>query len=288
MLLMNARSLLLIAALSLVPTPALAWGKTGHRVVAAIADTQLSGLARAQVEQILGPGESLDEAANWPDEMRAAPGEFWQKTATPWHYVTLNGTIYDHAPPEGDALEALNRFSKTLQDPNASRADKQLALRFIVHLVGDLHQPLHVGKCCDRGGNDVKVTWFGKPTNLHAVWDSQLVDDEQLSFTELAAKLERHISPQDVVKWWNVNPRDWISESAELRDTVYPTARDLPKPVEGKEPKEGQSALPELSYNYVYKFTPVLERRLSQGGVRLAAYLNAIFAEPRLLNSASK
>jgi S1/P1 Nuclease len=288
MLLMNARSLLLIAALSLVPTPALAWGKTGHRVVAAIADTQLSGLARAQVEQILGPGESLDEAANWPDEMRAAPGEFWQKTATPWHYVTLNGTIYDHAPPEGDALEALNRFSKTLQDPNASRADKQLALRFIVHLVGDLHQPLHVGKCCDRGGNDVKVTWFGKPTNLHAVWDSQLVDDEQLSFTELAAKLERHISPQDVVKWWNVNPRDWISESAELRDTVYPTARDLPKPVEGKEPKEGQSALPELSYNYVYKFTPVMERRLSQGGVRLAAYLNAIFAEPRLLNSASK
>jgi S1/P1 Nuclease len=285
---MNARSLLLIAALSLVPSPALAWGKTGHRVVAAIADTQLSGLARAQVEQILGPGESLDEAANWPDEMRAAPGEFWQKTATPWHYVTLSGMIYDHAPPEGDALEALNRFSKTLQDPNASRADKQLALRFIVHLVGDLHQPLHVGKCCDRGGNDVKVSWFGKPTNLHAVWDSQLVDDEQLSFTELAAKLERHISPQDVVKWWDVNPRDWISESAELRDMVYPTSRDLPKPVKGKEPKKGQSVLPELSYNYVYKFTPVMERRLTQGGVRLAAYLTAIFAEPKLLNPASK
>ena len=70
----------------------------------------------------------------------------------------------------------------------------RLALRFVVHLVGDLHQPLHVGKCCDKGGNDVKVTWFGKPTNLHAVWDSALVDDEQLSFTELAAKLERHIS----------------------------------------------------------------------------------------------
>ena len=104
----------LAAAAALVPSPALAWGKTGHRVVAAIADTQLSGLARAQVEQILGPGESLDEAANWPDEMRSAPGAFWQKTATPWHYVTLNGIIYDHAPPEGDALEALARFSKTL------------------------------------------------------------------------------------------------------------------------------------------------------------------------------
>jgi hypothetical protein len=276
-------SAFLATVAALIPSPALAWGKTGHRVVAAIADTQLSGLARAHVEQILGPGESLDEAANWPDEMRSAPEPFWQKTATPWHYVTLNGIIYDHVPPEGDALEALGRFSKTLQDPNASLADKRLALRFIVHLVGDLHQPLHVGKCCDKGGNDVKVTWFGKPTNLHAVWDSQLVDDEQLSFTEMAAKLARHIRPQDVVKWWDINPRDWISESAEIRDTLYPTARDLPKPPKGKKPKKGQPVLPDLSYSYVYKFTPVMERRLSQGGVRLAAYLNALFAEPQPL-----
>jgi hypothetical protein len=272
---------LVAAAAVLVPSSAFAWGKTGHRVVAAIADTQLSGLARAHVEEILGPGESLDEAANWPDEMRAAPGTFWQKTATPWHYVTLNGIIYDHAPAEGDALEALTRFSKTLRDPKASLADKQTALRFIVHLVGDLHQPLHNGKCCDRGGNDVKVTWFGKPTNLHAAWDSQLVDEEQLSFTELAAKLKRHISPQDVITWWDINPRDWISESAEIRDTLYPTAPDLPKPAKGKKAKKSQPLLPDLSYGYVYKFTPVMERRLSQGGVRLAAYLNAIFAEPQ-------
>jgi hypothetical protein len=102
-----------------------------------------------------------------------------------------------------------------------------------------------------------------------------------LSFTELAAKLERHISPEDVMKWWDINPRDWISESAEIRDTLYPTARDLPKPVKGKKVKKGQPVLPDLSYFYVYKFTPVMERRLSQGGVRLAAYLNAIFAEPR-------
>src|SRR5437868_12862066 len=109
----------LAAAAALNPSPAFAWGKTGHRVIAAIADTQLSGLARAHIEQILGPGESLDEAANWPDEMRSAPGEFWQKTSVPWHYVTLNGIIYDYAPPEGDALEALARLSKTLQNPNA-------------------------------------------------------------------------------------------------------------------------------------------------------------------------
>jgi hypothetical protein len=278
---MNARLFVsLVAAVSLVPSPALAWGRTGHRVVAAIADTELSGLARANVEKILGPGESLDEAATWPDDMRADPSPFWQKQASPWHYVTLNGIVYDHAPPTGDALEALAKFSAVLKDPNASRADKQTALRFIVHLVGDLHQPLHAGKCCDKGGNDVKVTWFGKPTNLHAVWDSALVDEQQLSFTEMAARLERHISPADVVAWWDVNPRDWISESAEIRDTVYPTAADMPKQVKGKKVKKGEPAVPDLSYSYVYRFTPVMERRLAQGGVRLAAYLNALFAEP--------
>ncbi len=261
--------LFLAAALLVSPAPVLAWGKTGHRVVAALADPQLSGLARAHVEQILGAGETLDEAANWPDEMRSAPGNFWRKTATPWHYVTVNGITYDHAPPEGDALKALDHFVAVLKDPKASRADQQLALRFIVHLVGDLHQPLHVGKCCDRGGNDVKVTWFGKPTNLHAVWDSALVDEEQLSFTELAAKLARHTSDADIVRWWDVNPRDWIAESAELRDGLYP-----PAPTDAKK-------LPGLSYDYVYRFTLLMERRLEQAGVRLAAYLNFIYSEPQ-------
>lgn len=266
------------AVAAVVASPALAWGKTGHRVVAAIADAELSGLSRARVRQILGEGESLDEAANWPDEMRSDPAPFWQKTASPWHYVTLNGTSYDHAPPEGDALEALGRFSRILRDRNSSLADKQLALRFIVHLVGDLHQPLHAGRCCDKGGNDVKVVWFGKPTNLHAVWDAQIVDEEQLSFSELAAKLERHISDRDLITWWDTNPRDWISESAEIRDTLYP-------PAAAKNAAGETAPVPELSYAYVHKFTPVMERRLAQAGVRLAAYLNAIFDERQPLPS---
>ena len=271
----------LVAAAAVVvaftPTPALAWGKTGHRIVAALADAQLSGLARAHVKELLGV-ESLDEAANWPDEMKSNPAQFWQKTANPWHYVTLNGILYDEAPPEGDAIEALKHFKATLRDPNASLADKQLALRFIVHLVGDLHQPLHVGKCCDRGGNDVKVRWFGRDLNLHSVWDSALVDDQQLSFTEYAAKLQRHTSNEDVIRWWDISPRDWISESAQIRETVYPAM-----PPKGAKDKKGQPAVPELSYPYVYKFTPVMEQRLKQAGVRLAAYLNAVYAEPQPL-----
>ena len=274
---MIARVLIAVVALTL-PGPAFAWGKTGHRVVAALADAQLSGLARAHIREIIGSAETLDEAATWPDEMRSAPGQFWQKTSTPFHYVTLNGVVYDRAPAESDALEALQKYTATLRDPNASLADKQLALRFIVHLVGDLHQPLHVGKCCDKGGNEVKVKWFGKDLNLHSVWDSSLVDDEQLSFTELTAKLQRHTSNDDVIRWWDINPRDWISESAQLRDTVYPAM-----PPKGAKDKKGQPAVPELSYAYVYKFTPVVEMRLKQAGVRLAAYLNAVYAEPQPL-----
>jgi hypothetical protein len=262
-----------LAAAILLPSPAFAWGKTGHRVVAAIAETELSGIARAHVREILGPGEGLDEAATWPDDMRADPSPFWQKTASPWHYVTLNGTSYDHPPPEGDALVALDHFRAILQDRKASLADKQLALRFIVHLVGDLHQPLHAGRCCDKGGNDVKVSWFGKPTNLHAVWDSALVDEEQLSFTELAAKLERHISDRQLIEWWDSDPRHWVDESAKLRDQLYPPAN--------VRAADGAGKVPDLSYSYVYRFTPLMERRIAQAGVRLAAYLDSIFAEPR-------
>ncbi|MFL6720807.1 MAG: S1/P1 nuclease [Sphingomonas sp.] len=264
-----------------MPSPVFAWGKTGHRVVAAIADTQLSGLARAHIEEILGRGESLDEAANWPDEMRSAPGEFWQKTSPSWHFVDFNGIVYDRAPPEGDALEAVEHFASVLKDPKASLTDKQTALRFVVHLVGDLHQPLHVGRPGDEGGGKIAVTFFGKPTNLHVVWDSEMPDFEQLSFSEFAAKLERHISNRQLIDWWDVNPKDWVSETAQVREQVY---ADLPRPKKlVAKPKKREKPLADVGYSYIFKFQPVMERQLSKAGVRLAAYLNAIFAEPQPL-----
>jgi hypothetical protein len=258
---MIARFLFALTATAAVmmPSPALAWGKTGHRVAAKIADQHLSGLARAQVREILGV-ESLDEAGTWPDDMKSNPDPFWQKTASPWHYVTVGGFTYDKAPPEGDAVFALNKFRATLLDPVTSKADRQLALRFIVHLVADLHQPLHAGKPGDRGGNDVKVKWFGRDTNLHAVWDSALVDDQQLSFTELAERLQRHTTNQQVIDWWVENPVVWIGESTQIRDTIYP-------------------ARPDLGWDYIYYHTPTVNRRLKQAGVRLAAYLNDLFEE---------
>ena len=254
------------AALSLVvpQAPACAGGAIGHRVTGAIADDNLSGVARAHVHQILGT-ETLAQASTWPDEERSNPAEFWQKTASPWHYVTVPaGTPYTTAlaPPEGDAVTALTRFTATLRDPRASLDDKRLALRFVVHIIGDLHQPLHAGRPGDRGGNLVAVTWFGKPTNLHAVWDSAMIEDRQLSWSEQAAWLERAITPEQVIAWSDVRPTTWIAESVALRETIYP-------------------ADPKLSWSYAWQNRQALNDRLAMAGVRIAAYLDWVFAPDR-------
>lgn len=266
---MKTAKLLIALALLTQTTPVLAWGKIGHRVTCAIADHYLSRAARHQVRRILGV-ETLAEASNWPDFMRASTDPFWQKTASPWHYVTVpDGKSYADvgAPPEGDALTALKRFAAALRDPATPRAEKQLALRFMVHIIGDVHQPLHVGNGTDHGGNDVKLTFFNAPTNLHAVWDSGIIDQEQLSYSEYAAWLTPRITRQKLRQWWTADPRVWIAESQALRGGVYPKGTAI-------------------SYDYVFVHKATVEQRLEQAGVRIAAYLNALFA-PRAMRGRS-
>jgi hypothetical protein len=251
----------LFAALA-ISSPAMAWGPIGHRITGAIAQDNLSGVARAKVELLLHD-EDLAEAATWPDDMRSDPSDFWQKTATPWHYVTVAGDDYASSdePGQGDAVTALKRFTGTLRDPKASAEDQRLALRFIVHIIGDLHQPLHVGTGTDRGGNAVKVTWFGKPTNLHTVWDSSLIEQRQLSYSEYAHWLERSTTPEQVIQWDERNPMVWMHESIAMRKTAYPSDTAL-------------------SYGYVYQHRDDVDTRLKMAGVRIAAYLNWLFETP--------
>lgn len=240
--------------------PAHAWGKTGHRVVGAVAQTYLSQTADAAVKDILGP-EGIAEASDWPDYMRSSPDDFWRSEANPYHYVTIpNGTTYAEgtAPPEGDAITALARFRAVALDPDAAPEDRQLALRFIVHLVGDLHQPLHAGNGTDRGGNLFICTFFEEMTNLHEVWDARLINYEELSYTEWTQWLVQKITPEQLGDWAKARPADWADESAAIRDTIYPDTQIL-------------------SWNYVYQSRPILRQRLSMGGVRLAAYLNEMF-----------
>lgn len=249
------------AALFSLQGQALAWGQIGHRVTGLIAEKYLSQGAAREVRAILGP-ESLAEGSTWPDFMRASPEAFWQEEAGAYHYVTVPaGKTYKDvgAPPQGDAVTALEKFRTVLRDPKATREQKALALRFAVHIIGDLHQPLHAGNGADRGGNDVKLTVFGQPTNLHALWDSGMIDREQLSYSELGAFLAAKITSADVKAWSTPDPLVWIGESASIRDTIYPSTA-------------------ELDPHYAFEHIATVHQRLEQGGVRIAAWLNETFA----------
>jgi hypothetical protein len=250
----------LAALLFAAPSSLFAWGPNGHRIVGRIAMNHLTDEAAIAVSCLIGP-EGLDQASTWPDEIRSDPD--WKQSA-PWHFISIDdGEILETTArdPAGDVLEAIERFATVLRDPQATRLAKQQALRFLVHFVGDIHQPLHVGRRADRGGNSVKVMWFKEETNLHSVWDSGMIDNEKLSFSEFAAFID-HPTLQELQTWQSAPPSEWVKESKAVRDRVYQIG-------DGK-----------LSYEYAYKNMPLVKQRLLQGGVRLAGLLNSIFAQP--------
>ena len=248
----------LLAAVVVLPSPTAAWGPIGHRVVGRIAENHLDPQARRAVACLLGP-ESLARAATWPDEIRSDPA--W-KRADPWHFISIDdGETYETTAksPDGDVVEAIGRFAAVLGDPAAPRERRIEALRFLVHFVGDVHQPLHVGRRADLGGNRVEVTWFGERSNLHSVWDSGLIENEKLSFSEMAEFLD-HPFPGEVIAWQAGEVLDWVTESFGLRSQVYEIG-------DGK-----------LSWEYAYRKLPLVRLRLLQAGVRLAGLLNRVLA----------
>lgn len=257
---MRLLTTLLAIVSALVPFPALGWGQTGHRVTGEIAEEYLTRRARREIRRILPHGESLAEASTWADFMRSRREPFWREEAGPFHYVTVpQGKTYAEtgAPDRGDAVVALERFARVLRNDSASREEKQLALRFAVHIIGDLHQPLHAGNGTDRGGNDFKVTYFGQPTNLHSVWDSGLINRQQLSYTEKANWLGAKISRSEAKSWSTIDPLIWIEESVAIRDTIYPNTD-------------------RISWAYGFEHQATVDRRLQMAGVRIAAWLNEV------------
>lgn len=242
---------------------AFSWGKTGHRIVGEIAQRNLEAKTLKGIKALAGD-DDLSRLSNWPDEIRSDPKMVYTSS---WHYVSIptGKTYWDQKRnKEGDVIEALYRFEDTLRDPKAKKEEKLDALKFLVHMAGDLHQPLHVGLAEDRGGNSIRVKWFKSESNLHTVWDEELIDFEKLSFTEYANYLN-HYSKDEKKEWEKGSFIDWAKESQDLRPKVY----DLP---------EGGS----LSYEYNYKVKPLVEQRLKQGGLRLAYVLNKIFGEGKL------
>lgn len=257
---------LLILSLSFFIIPeAFSWGKTGHRIVGEVAQRNLNSRALKGIKELAGT-EDLSKISTWPDEIRSDPKMGY---TAPWHYASIpNGKTYfdQKRNKDGDVIEALYRFEDTLRNPKESKENKIFALKFLTHMAGDLHQPLHVGLAEDRGGNTIKVKWFKTETNLHALWDEDLVDFEKLSFTEYANYLN-HFTKDEKKDWEKGTYIDWARESQELRPVVYD--------FKGAD-------IPNLSYEYNYKVKPVIEMRLKQAGLRLAIVLNKIFIQEKL------
>lgn len=269
----------LFTALLFLSANAFAWGPTGHRTVGEIATGLLEAPVALKVSSILD-GHGLARVATWPDEIKSDPDTY--KHTFNWHYTDWPEEMQEHNEHNsaGLLLTSINEQLKTLKDPGSPKEKKVFALKFLVHLVGDLHQPLHVGNGLDMGGNACKVIFQRVPTNLHALWDEGMIDFTKLSFTELAKFLKQGLKYSDLTEWRKGTVVDWAHESKQIRATIYPADVVLSKePISSKQycrkdvvPTEAE--MPKLGYEYSYKFLPVVEKRLLQAGVRLAKLLN--------------
>lgn len=241
---------------------ALAWGPTGHRAVGLIAERHVQPQTLVAIQALMGP-ESLARASTWPDEIRSDPA-WGEREPHGWRQHFINAergedlpveTTGSDDPQHTNILSAFRRYRRVLADPTAPTEDRQVALRWIVHLVGDAHQPLHAGHGSDRGGNSVAVAWFDEKTNLHKVWDEHLLDHTKLSYTELVDFID-HPTRDQVEAWAPTRMPAWLTESRALLPTCYDIG-------------EGR-----LSWSYAWKATPIMEERVLQAGVRLAAILD--------------
>ena len=271
---------LLVLVLLFFTESALSWGNTGHRVVGEVAAHYLTPKAKKKVDEIL-QGEELADSTTWADYVKSNPA--WDDYRS-WHYVSIpDGSSFfkSKKSKHGDVVRGLKEMIKRLKSKKTSLKEKRAALRFFTHFVGDLHQPLHAGRKGDRGGNDIKVLWFGKQTNLHVVWDSSMIDHEKLSFSELARFINK---PKKEDKKWLKDPIEtWAKESVNFRPQVYEFSSIYISPEKLKDLKmqpEGTKAekvIPTLSWQYHARNWPLVKRRLYQAGRRLAYQLNETF-----------
>lgn len=264
----TARILLasIVLLLSAWPSPATAWGPNGHRIVGLIAENHLTDAARKGISELVGRA-SLAQISTWADEIKSDPA--WRH-ASPWHYINVPpGQTLEAARrnPRGDVVEAIERFERVLRDRGAGRKERADALRFLVHLVADVHQPLHVGYASDRGGNDIRIRWFGESTNLHTVWDTHLVEHQRLSFTEWV-RFFGHAEPGEIDAWRRSTLRDWVRESRSMLPAVYDFGGNR------------SDRTPYLGYDYIFKHHEGVKQKLLQAGIRLSGLLNDIFASP--------
>lgn len=252
---------LIILLLAVLPVPALqAYGPIGHRVIASIARNELSTGARKKIEKVIGTNGMI-YFSTWADEVRSDSSYSY---SYPWHYQNLNtsitpetiSTLWDNPASEGEHL-----FYAIQQLTHRLKKDKKdvEALKFLIHFTGDLYQPMHLGRQADLGGNKVAYTWFGEKSNIHRLWDSQLIDHYDMSYSELARYLTDKFTPQKRKLKKTALTGD-LYQSYQLCVRIYNyDNRDM------------------NNYLYFYRFSPEQELQLYKAGLRLAQFLESIY-----------
>lgn len=256
--------LVVFIALCYLPYSLMAWGVQGHRIVAQIAESYLTPKAKEAIQQILG-NQSMAMTSNWADFIKSDTSYSY---LTPMHYIDFPEGLnyvqlkeYVAKDTAADAYTELVFLVKQLKNKNLSKEKQVMYLRFLIHLVGDVHQPMHVARAEDEGGNKIRVMWFREPTNLHSVWDEKLIDFQQLSYTEYATAI--NFSTVSQQQAWQADPvSKWLYESNQLSEKLYSEINQNDQ---------------KLGYRYNYDHIALLNTQLLKAGIRLAGLLNEIY-----------
>lgn len=256
-------------ALALVSTPlAFAWGPQGHRVIARVAEERLTPAAKAAIKELLLPGDTLPDIAGWADK----EGHDAVPNSASWHYINvpIQDARFDPKLIRNDnnVIVKIKQYRKILADRSKPKQERQRALLFLVHFVSDIHQPVHVGDNKDHGGNDVQLQFFNEGTNLHRLWDSDLIHRIGGNDQAWTRRIEREITPDTVKEWSKGSVDDWANESLQAAKIAYQDPEN---------PSRLISTGKTLGESYLKRAEPILQEQMARASVRLANELNSIF-----------
>ena len=258
------KKIILVIVCVYVPFIAGAWGVLGHRIVGEVADQYINTKTRKSIQQLLGT-ESLAMTANWADFVKSDTSYNYLSN---WHYVNFKENLtktevfnFLDQQTGPNIYNKINEMVLVLKSSKSTITQKKLALRMIIHLVGDLHQPMHTARLEDLGGNKILLTWFGEKSNLHRVWDEGLIDFQKLSFTEYT-KAINHPTAAQFISWQKSSLQECVFESYTICTKIYAT---------------GIKNDDKLSYRYNFDWIETVNQQLLKGGIRLAKILNDIY-----------
>jgi nuclease S1 len=263
-ILLAIRLTVVLAVLAITASPAWSWGNKAHRLVAKVAERHLTDEARNGVRDLLDPDEDMATASTWADEQKRQI-----KGSAPWHYVNvpIDEEKYKAEFCDNCVVAKIQEFRDILKDRTQSRSRRQVALRFVIHLVGDVHQPLHVGDNNDRGGNDTQVRFFNKGSNLHKVWDTDMIEWVGRNEDQWLQTLAQLDTEDNQKKCMKDGVENWATESLVAAKQAYQM------PGCDRLIKSGDK----LRNEYLDANLPTVRRRLYQAGLRLALVLNDAF-----------